>query len=65
MLCARIAREIHVPVTYVMQLPFTELRIWAAVFKYENDIENAPDVDENEEINPDEIYKLIGGEIRK
>lgn len=62
-----IAREIHVPITYVMELPVRELYMWADVFKYENDIEKTPDTEENEEIevNPEDVFKLIGGEIRR
>ena len=55
------------PITYVMELPVRELYMWADVFKYENNIEKTPETEENEEIevNPEDVFKLIGGEIRR
>ena len=56
------------PITYVMELPVRELYMWADVFKYESDIEKTPDTEENEEeieVNPEDVFKLIGGEIRR
>ena len=56
------------PITYVMELQVRELYMWAEVFKYENDIEKTPDTEENEEeieVNPEDVFKLIGGEIRR
>ena len=56
------------PITYVMELPVRELYMWADFFKYENDIEKTPDTEENEEeteVNPEDVFKIIGGEIRR
>lgn len=56
------------PITYVMELPVRELYMWAEVFKYENDVEKTPGAEENEEeieVNPEDVFKLIGGEIRR
>ncbi len=69
MLCARIARDIHLPITAVLAMPLTELNTWADVYRYEAEIMNgaaeAEDgSDEEAEINPRDVFKLLNAEVK-
>jgi len=65
-LAVRIAREIHLPVTAVLQLPAREMNIWAAVFA-EEAREGGEREDTAEESQDDmtgaEAFRLMGGDI--
>lgn len=64
----RVAREIHMPISQVMDMPVHELNLWAAVFKAEY-MELHPDEREEAdsieaEIMPSKAFALLGGEIK-
>lgn len=65
-LAVRIAREIHLPITAVLQLPAREMNIWAAVFA-EEAREGGEHEDTAEESQDDitgaEAFRLMGGDI--
>lgn len=65
-LAVRIAREIHLPVTAVLQLPAREMNIWAAVFA-EEAREGGEHEETAEESQDDmtgaEAFRLMGGDI--
>lgn len=65
-LAVRIAREIHLPITAVLQLPAREMNIWAAVFA-EEACEGGEHEDTAEESQDDmtgaEAFRLMGGDI--
>ena len=65
-LAVRIAREIHLPITAVLQLPAREMNIWAAVFA-EEAREGGGHEDTAEESQDDmtgaEAFRLMGGDI--
>jgi hypothetical protein len=65
-LAVRIAREIHLPVTAVLQLPAREMNIWAAVFAEE--AREGGEHEETAEESADDIsgaaaFRLMGGDI--
>jgi stringent starvation protein B len=65
-LAVRIAREIHLPVTAVLQLPAREMNIWAAVFAEE--AREGGEHEETAEESEDDIsgaaaFRLMGGDI--
>ena len=60
-LAVRIAREIHLPITTVLELPGRELALWAAVFEEEAREDTAQD--EPEDVDPRAVFGLIGGEV--
>lgn len=63
-LAVRIAREIHLPITAVLQLPAREMNIWAAVFAEEaregGEHETA---EESDDMTGAEAFRLMGGDI--
>lgn len=63
-LAVRIAREIHLPITAVLQLPAREMNIWAAVFAEEaragGEHETA---EESYDMTGAEAFRLMGGDI--
>lgn len=64
----RVAREIHMPISQVMDMPVHELNLWAAVFKAEY-MELHPDEREEADsieadIMPSKAFALLGGEIK-
>ena len=65
-LAVRIAREIHLPITAVLQFPAREMNIWAAVFA-EEAREGGEHEDTAEESQDDmtgaEAFRLMGGDI--
>ena len=65
-LAVRIAREIHLPITAVLQLPAREMNIWAAVYA-EEAREGGEHEDTAEESQDDmtgaEAFRLMGGDI--
>lgn len=65
-LAVRIAREIHLPVTAVLQLPAREMNIWAAVFAEEarEGGEHEETAEESEDdMTGAEAFRLMGGDI--
>ena len=64
-LAVRIAREIHLPVTAVLQLPAREMNIWAAVFAEEaregGEQETAT---ESDDMTGAAAFRLMGGDIK-
>ena len=65
-LAVRIAREIHLPITAVLQLPAREMNIWAAVFAEEaregGEHEDTAEESEND-MTGAEAFRLMGGDI--
>ena len=65
-LAVRIAREIRLPITAVLQLPAREMNIWAAVYA-EEAREGGEHEDTAEESQDDmtgaEAFRLMGGDI--
>lgn len=62
-LSVRIARELHMPITEVLQLPGHELALWAEVYRLEaGETEETPP--EEVEVDPREVYKLLGGTVK-
>lgn len=64
----RVAREIHMPISQVMDMPVHELNLWAAVFRAEY-MELHPDEREEADsieadIMPSKAFALLGGEIK-
>jgi len=59
----RIAREIHWPITEILNLPESELQLWAAVFQEESG-EQSEEEPEEREISGKEVFALLGGEVR-
>jgi hypothetical protein len=59
-LAVRIAREIHWPITEILNLPESELQLWAAVFQEESGQSEEP---EEREISGKEVFALLGGEV--
>ena len=64
-LAVRIAREIHLPITAVLQLPAREMNIWAAVFAEEarEGREHEGTAEESEDMTGAEAFRLMGGDI--
>lgn len=60
-LCARIARDIHKPITEVLQLPATEINYWAAVYR-----EEAGETSEDEAPAPTgrDAFLMLGGVVK-
>ena len=63
-LAVRIAREIHQPITAVLQLPAREMNLWAAVYADEaregGEHETAT---ESEEMTGAAAFRMLGGDI--
>ena len=64
-LAVRIAREIHLPITTVLQLPAREMNIWAAVFAEEAREGGGHETAEESEddMTGAEAFRLMGGDI--
>lgn len=66
-MCARIARDIHAPITEVMAMPLTELRTWAHVYEMEAEaLKQAEEhANEQEETEPTgaQMFNFLGGEF--
>lgn len=58
----RIAREIHWPITEILNLPESELQLWAAVFQEESG--QSEEEPEEREISGRDVFALLGGEVR-
>lgn len=65
-LAVRIAREIHLPVTAVLQLPAREMNIWAAVFAEEarEGGEQETAEESEDDISGAAAFRLMGGDIK-
>ena len=57
----RIAREIHWPITEILNLPESELQLWAAVFQEESGEQS--EEPEEREISGKEVFALLGGNV--
>ena len=62
-LCARIAREIHQPITVVMQLPATEINTWAVIFREEDGAQGS--ADEERAPTGRDAFLLLGGRVKE
>lgn len=57
----RIAREIHWPITEILNLPESELQLWAAVFQEESG--QSEEEPEEREISGKDVFALLGGNV--
>ena len=57
-LAVRIAREIHCPISEVLEYPSTELNYWAIVFQEEY-LEINPTENQNCDIKIEKFYKIM------
>lgn len=70
LLCSRIARDIHQPITVIMKMPLSELNAWADVYRYEAEIMNgetedgSADDDTDAEINPRDVFRMLNAEVK-
>lgn len=64
-LAVRIAREIHLPITAVLQLPAREMNLWAAVYANESREggERETETAEDSEITGAAAFRMLGGDI--
>lgn len=62
-LAVRIAREIHLPITAVLQLPARELNLWAAVYAEEASEGGERATAEDSEITGAAAFRMLGGDI--
>ena len=62
-LAVRIAREIHQPITAVLQLPAREMNLWAAVYADEAREGGEHETAEESEVSGAAAFRMLGGDI--
>lgn len=65
-LAVRIAREIHLPITAVLQLPARELNLWAAVYAEEaseGGEREETTAEDSDDISGAAAFRMLGGDI--
>ena len=62
-LAVRIAREIHLPITTVLELPGRELALWSAVYAEEASEGGERETAEDSEITGAAAFRMLGGDI--
>ena len=62
-LAVRIAREIHQPITAVLQLPAREMNLWAAVYADEAREGGEHETAAESEVSGAAAFRMLGGDI--
>lgn len=62
-LAVRIAREIHQPITAVLQLPAREMNLWAAVYAEEAREGGEHETATESEVSGAAAFRMLGGDI--
>ena len=62
-LAVRIAREIHQPITAVLQLPAREMNLWAAIYADEAREGGEQETAEESEVSGAAAFRMLGGDI--